>query len=181
MGIKGLLASLKHCTVPAHVSEFRGTTVGIDGYAWLHRAVFSDLQNCLNNEVSDRPVLYCIRRANIIKSYGVKPLFVFDGCSLPSKASTNKARRDNREAAKTKMDSLLATGDRIGARKAMRQAVGISSALLIHLLKALKKQALDFLIAPYEADAQLGYLSQHGHISATISEDSDLLLYGCQV
>lgn len=41
------------------------------------------------------------------------------------------------------------------------------------------------MVAPYEADAQLAYLStlspENGGIVAVISEDSDLLAYGCDV
>ncbi len=33
-------------------------------------------------------------------------------------------------------------------------------------------------MAPYEADAQLAYLSKIGHIHAVITEDSDLLAFG---
>ena len=44
---------------------------------------------------------------------------------------------------------------------------------------------MEFVVAPYEADAQLAYLStlspQKGGIVAVISEDSDLLAYGCDV
>lgn len=39
------------------------------------------------------------------------------------------------------------------------------------------------MVAPYEADAQLAYMSglepENGGIVAVISEDSDLLVYGC--
>ena len=35
-------------------------------------------------------------------------------------------------------------------------------------------------MAPYEADAQLAYLMKAGIAQAIISEDSDLLVYGCQ-
>lgn len=35
-------------------------------------------------------------------------------------------------------------------------------------------------MAPYEADAQLAYLMKAGIVQAIISEDSDLLVYGCQ-
>jgi exonuclease 1 len=34
-------------------------------------------------------------------------------------------------------------------------------------------------VAPYEADAQLAFLSLNGLVEAVISEDSDLLAYGC--
>ena len=35
------------------------------------------------------------------------------------------------------------------------------------------------IVAPYEADAQLAYLQQAGIVDMVISEDSDLLTYGC--
>ena len=35
-------------------------------------------------------------------------------------------------------------------------------------------------MAPYEADAQLAYLEMQGITDFTISEDSDLLIYGCR-
>lgn len=51
------------------------------------------------------------------------------------------------------------------------------------LIKTLRSENVEFLVAPYEADAQLAYLSslgeEEGGIVAVISEDSDLLAYGC--
>lgn len=42
---------------------------------------------------------------------------------------------------------------------------------------------MEFIVAPYEADAQLAYLSSLdadlGGIEAVITEDSDLIAYGC--
>ena len=35
------------------------------------------------------------------------------------------------------------------------------------------------MIAPYEADAQIAYLVKEGIANVGISEDSDLLVYGC--
>jgi len=37
---------------------------------------------------------------------------------------------------------------------------------------------IDFVVAPYEADAQLAYLEKIGLIQAIITEDSDLLVFG---
>lgn len=36
-----------------------------------------------------------------------------------------------------------------------------------------------YVVAPYEADAQLGFLARNGHVDAVITEDSDVLLFGC--
>lgn len=52
------------------------------------------------------------------------------------------------------------------------------------LLQKLKSESVEFIVAPYEADAQLAYLSSlephQGGIAAIITEDSDLIAYGCQ-
>jgi hypothetical protein len=37
-----------------------------------------------------------------------------------------------------------------------------------------------FIVAPYEADAQLAFLDKCGIAAAVISEDSDLLVFGCK-
>lgn len=48
----------------------------------------------------------------------------------------------------------------------------------------LRSENVEFVVAPYEADAQLAYLSslevEKGGIEAVITEDSDLVAYGCQ-
>jgi 5'-3' exonuclease len=38
----------------------------------------------------------------------------------------------------------------------------------------------DCIVAPYEADAQLAFLSLNGLVDLVISEDSDLAPFGCQ-
>ncbi|GAB2301496.1 hypothetical protein Dimus_035515 [Dionaea muscipula] len=51
------------------------------------------------------------------------------------------------------------------------------------LFQILRSESIEFMVAPYEADAQLAYLSSveedQGGITAVITEDSDLLAYGC--
>ena len=46
--------------------------------------------------------------------------------------------------------------------------------------KAAVSQGIDCIVAPYEADAQLAYLSLSGIAQLIISEDSDLLCFGCE-
>ncbi len=38
---------------------------------------------------------------------------------------------------------------------------------------------MQFVVAPYEADAQMAYLALRGDVHAVITEDGDLLTYGC--
>jgi exonuclease-1 len=37
-----------------------------------------------------------------------------------------------------------------------------------------------YIVAPYEADAQLAYLERIGIVDAILTEDSDLLVFGCR-
>ena len=46
-------------------------------------------------------------------------------------------------------------------------------------LQALKHCGVEFIVAPYEADAQMAYLALNGLVAAVLTEDSDLLTYGC--
>jgi len=38
----------------------------------------------------------------MMQHYGVEPIVILDGCSLPGKAGTNEGRREKREMQKTK-------------------------------------------------------------------------------
>ena len=46
-------------------------------------------------------------------------------------------------------------------------------------MQALKAAKVNFIVAPFEADAQMAYLAVNGLVHAVITEDSDLLPYGC--
>lgn len=43
----------------------------------------------------------------------------------------------------------------------------------------MRAEKIQFLVAPYEADAQLAYLALNDIVDAIVTEDSDLIVYGC--
>src|SRR5277367_5043335 len=47
-------------------------------------------------------------------------------------------------------------------------------------MQALRAEGIQYVVAPYEADAQLAYLERIGLVDGTITEDSDLLVFGCK-
>eukprot|EP01070_Trichotokara_eunicae_P000127 Trichotokara_eunicae@DN10304_c0_g1_i1.p1 len=51
--------------------------------------------------------------------------------------------------------------------------------MIDRVIFALKKAGLEVIVTPFEADAQLSYLARTGYVDAVITEDSDLLAYGC--
>lgn len=38
---------------------------------------------------------------------------------------------------------------------------------------------MSYIVAPYEADAQMTFLAVSKHVEAVITEDSDLIAFGC--
>lgn len=40
MGINGLLRNTKSVAQKKHISHYRNKTVAIDGYSWMHKAVY---------------------------------------------------------------------------------------------------------------------------------------------
>lgn len=46
--------------------------------------------------------------------------------------------------------------------------------------QAVRSLGVDCIVAPYEADAQLAYLEKNGFVQAVITEDSDLIAFGCK-
>ena len=41
-------------------------------------------------------------------------------------------------------------------------------------------RGISYIVAPYEADAQIALLLSEGYADIAITEDSDLLAYGCR-
>ena len=74
---------------------------------------------------------------------------------------------------------MYAKGDDKTAYKILPRAIDISQAMAKQLCDRLIENNVDFIVAPYEADAQISYLVRNGFAHYAISEDSDLILYGC--
>ena len=181
MGVKGLLVTLKSITNKRHLSFYRNKKVAIDGYTWLHRAKYAmgdavlhkpiDITNCIN---------YFQRRLFSLLKYNIKPVFVFDGASLPMKKKEEERRRENRKELKKEASLLLSKGDKSAAVIKLLESFDITPEFTYEFLQTLRKFHVEFYIAPYEADAQLAFLSKINYVDFVITEDSDLLAYGCK-
>lgn len=55
----------------------------------------------------------------------------------------------------------------------------ITHEMALSLIKECRRRNVDCIVAPYEADAQLAYLNMKNIAQLVISEDSDLVLFGC--
>jgi exonuclease-1 len=74
---------------------------------------------------------------------------------------------------------LEAAGRHADAAALFAQSCDVTPAMTAQLIRALRACGVAFIVAPYEADAQLAYLVRHGLADAVLTEDSDLLVFGC--
>ena len=119
-------------------------------------------------------------RLNMMKHWGVKPYLVFDGDYLPSKANTEALRARRRDESKKLGLELLKAGKRSGAHLELQKAIDITPQMARNLIDELKKAGVTYVVAPYEADAEMVYLERQGLVQGIISEDSDLLVFGAK-
>ncbi|NXN85444.1 EXO1 Exonuclease, partial [Bombycilla garrulus] len=180
MGIPGLLQFIKEAAEPSHVKKYKGLTVAVDTYCWLHKGAYACAEKLARGEPTDFYVAFCMKLVHMLLSFGIKPVLVFDGCTLPSKKEVEKARQERRQANLLKGKQLLQEGRLSEARECFGRSVNITHAMAHEVIKAARAQGVDCIVAPYEADAQLAYLNKTGMVQAIITEDSDLLAFGCK-
>ncbi|GAW13399.1 hypothetical protein ANO14919_027840 [Xylariales sp. No.14919] len=180
MGIQGLLPLLKSIHRPTELKKFSGETFGVDAYGWLHRGAISCAIELAQGKPTRKYVDFAMNRVRMLKHFGVTPYLVFDGDFLPSKAATEASRSKRREHGKKLGLELLKAGKPSQAHQELQKAIDVTPEMARHLIEALKKANIPYVVAPYEADAQLVYLERQGITSGIISEDSDLLVFGAK-
>jgi len=79
-----------------------------------------------------------------------------------------------------KAAQCLAEGRRNEARECFQRCIDCTPQMALDVIKALHAIGVDVLVAPYEADAQLAYLNKINVAQIIITEDSDLILFGCE-
>ncbi|KAG8913046.1 Rad2 nuclease [Tulasnella sp. 408] len=136
MGIQGLLPLLKSIQVNTHLSEFKGQTY----------------------------IEYVLHRVRMMRHYGVKPYLVFDGGPLPAKKGTESERSKKRAENLARANKLTEQGQHAQAREILTRCVDVTPEMAAQVIKALKVEAVPYIVAPYEADAQLAYLERSAEL-----------------
>eukprot|EP00808_Paulinella_micropora_P031147 g6758.t1 len=181
MGIKGLLKHLGKIGKPTHLSQYKGQRAAVDASCWLHRAAYSCSAELVQGEPTLKWLRFCLRFVQMLLHFQVRPIVVFDGADLPSKANEMERRQESRQTNKQTALSLLAQGKKEEAEEFFQRALHISDQMVRIFIAALRQLKVEYMVAPYEADAQLAYLYTHDLADVVITEDSDLLVFGCKI
>lgn len=205
MGIKGLLPELAWCSKGISIRDVCqsvGKRVAIDGMCWLHRfgmVCARDLAlqtGKADEKIVEKIVKILNAKINILFDEGVSSvIIVFDGGKVALKKEVEDERAKKRDLALRKGKEALANGNRNVARKCFNAAIRFTGDQICAITQRLNSQKrsasseqqtekntpkhFEAVVAPYESDAQLAYLYSKGKVDWIISEDSDLLVFGC--
>ncbi|KZV95667.1 PIN domain-like protein [Exidia glandulosa HHB12029] len=181
MGIQGLLPFLAPIQQQAHLRDFVGKTIGVDGYVWLHRGAYACATEIVTGKTTTKYVDFAMQRVRLMQHYGVSPYLVFDGGPLPAKVGTEEKRKQAREESKRQATALAAAGKESQARELYAKCLDVTPQMAFQFIKALRAAGVPYVVAPYEADAQLIHLERTRLIDGILTEDSDLLVFGCNL
>lgn len=178
MGIKGLLPIVKPALIRKHINKYSNTRIGIDGHAWVHQVIPTIAYEIYNKIDTDRHIKILISKLKTMISYSITPIMVFDGDYLSSKEKTINERTALKKRYMAEVEFYLKHNDEQKARELMKRCVSISKEMLANILKVLRQNNIEYIVSPYEADAQLYFLQKIKYIDHIITEDSDLIPYG---
>ncbi|KAG2765844.1 hypothetical protein PC129_g12890 [Phytophthora cactorum] len=182
MGVTGLLPVLKSVTDQVHVSKYAGKTVGVDASDWLYKGAYSCPVDIVLGRPTDAYLNHAIQHIKLLQEHDITPIMVFDGAPLPSKAQENAKRGRSRRDWKLKAMKLLQEKqedqDPRAVFSACTRAVSVTNDMVMRLIAVLRRMDITFYVAPYEADAQLAFLSRQKIVDVVISQDSDCVPYG---
>ncbi|KUJ14628.1 uncharacterized protein LY89DRAFT_619648 [Mollisia scopiformis] len=180
MGINGLLPLLKSIQKACNLKKFEGKTLAVDAYGWLHRGTVSCAMELAMGKPTKKFVEFAMHRVRMLQHFGVTPFLIFDGDYLPSKAKTEDERAKRREESKKAGMELLSAGKPSQAYLEFQKAVDVTPEMARQLIDELRRAGVQYIVAPYEADAQMVYLERKGIVDGILSEDSDLLVFGAK-
>lgn len=83
-----------------------------------------------------------------------------------------------REKYKAEVELHLKRNDHSRARELMKRCVSVTPEILHSVLRLLRAHNIEFIVSPYEADAQLYFLQRTKYVDYILTEDSDLIVYG---
>lgn len=151
MGIKGLLINTKSIGKKKNISDYKNKTVGVDGYAWLHKALFNcSIEVAINKNIKGLYDFFILKIDYFLK-FNIKVVLVFDGDDLPLKNNTNLEREKNRKINLEKGMKFYKEKDFNNAKKSFGAAVDINPDMVYTLKKKLEerynnKEEIDKLI-----------------------------------
>lgn len=187
MGIKNLNTYLtKKCSTNSifktSIKTISGKTIAIDISIYLYK--YLNRNSLLEN------IYFMI---HIFKENNINPIFVFDGKSPIEKWDTLKERYQLRKAAEESYLKLKAELEAIEIPDSIKKekikelnvikqkTTKITKENIVNVKELIAVFGCQYIDAPGEADQLCAFLVNRGYAYGCLSDDMDMLLYGCPV
>ncbi|KAI8088461.1 PIN domain-like protein [Thamnidium elegans] len=179
MGIQGLIPLLKSIQKPVEINEYAGQSVAVDGHGWLRRGVFSCSSELARGIETNTYVEYFMNLVKMLLFHKVIPIIVFEGQKLPIKKATTDAHASSRSAKLKEGKALFKDGKFSESNKLFQQSISVTPYMVAKVIKELNRYKIQHIVSPYEAAPQLTYMLNSNQVKAVITENSNLLAFGC--
>lgn len=186
MGVDNLLPFVNNALKKTHIKRVcePNTIAAVDISHWMYKASYACPEALYHREkvhVAYKTIVkYIDNYVSMLKANQIELIFVFDGMKLPAKRHTHKERSERKAEARRLVEKFLARKDSREARKHMLRCIDIKFDVVQQVIDYCKNNQISYIVAPYEADAQLAYLSRNNFCQYVITEDTDLILYQCE-
>lgn len=159
------------------ISSLARQKIAVDMMNWVYQAYFSLME--FTGDSNMFILRYFERKVNALKKYNIELLFVVDGKTLPVKEITSAKRDEKRN---WYLEKLNSSEDCTQEKMAVYEhySTKITKELIYEIIDFLKFRGQEVMVSPYEADAQLSFLLRKGIVDYVMSEDSDMVAFGCR-
>ncbi|GMS87238.1 hypothetical protein PENTCL1PPCAC_9413, partial [Pristionchus entomophagus] len=153
----------------------------IDVSCLLHRGLFGCMEDRAVGKDNRAYIYYVKKYVDALIALNCHVIMVFDGRPLPAKKDTNAERSAKRKENMRQGEILLSQGRVEEAGSLFRQSTSITREVVETTIQHFRKSNLvDIIVAPYESDAQLAFLTREKLADVVVTEDSDLIAFGCE-
>ena len=210
MGIEGFRAFIKS-RAPGAIStimmvEFKGTRIAIDANLFMYMMMSgANVQSWQKIDLKTDPgatpdmlelTVYWIKmmldRIINLCSYGITPVFVFDGTNKPKKAPVQESRRKEKQKSKEeatlvkdKLEAILPherSDEDIKILRSKKQNIVYVNEDQINLFKNfLRVAGVPIIIADGDGEELCCTLAHLGKVSAVYSKDADCAIFGAPI
>lgn len=161
------------------MQEYRKTTQAIDGLLILYQCYYDNDDFYVDKVIGgykNNHLYICLEKSCLMLKYGINPYWVFDGKPPQIKSMTIDKRRKEKEEAKMQLKDVNITDK----RKYEKMALTITKYDIKEVKYLLDILGLQYTESKTEADVDCGILSNSKIVNGVVSEDSDMLLFGCE-
>ena len=178
MGIKSITKLLKLNSLNGikhiHIDKFRDKRIAIDASLYIYQSLIN-IPNTGNGK-SNNHILGIYNKTIYYLSYGIKPIYIFDGKPPDDKYETIMERKKKAYDAKIQMDNSTDVKEK---ERLNKLSIRIKKEHIDDIKELLEYMGISYIHIDGEAEAIASELCRIKYVDYVLSEDMDALVYGC--